>query len=50
MPLLEDQDYCTECGNTEIGVTTIDKWLAMYKSKYGHDYIVKVERKWPYWC
>lgn len=50
LPAMGDVDYCTECGNAETGITTIDKWLEMYKAKYGHDYIEKKERKWPYWC
>ena len=28
-------DYCAKCGNTDIGVTTIDKWEKMYFDKYG---------------
>lgn len=50
MPLLPDQDYCEECGATLIGQTDIETWKEKYRERYGHDYIVKIERKWPYWC
>ena len=50
MPFVPSQDYCEDCGAVDIGTTTIEEWKEMYKKKYGHDFIVKVERKWPYWC
>lgn len=28
-------DYCAKCGNTDIGVTTIDLWEELYEHKYG---------------
>ena len=50
MPFMKDQDYCGECGAVEVGEADIEEWKRMYKEKYGHDYIVKKELKWPYWC
>lgn len=47
---MKDQDYCGECGATDIGEAHIEEWKSMYKEKYGHDYIIKKELKWPYWC
>ena len=32
-------NYCDECGNTEIGETSIQEWEEMYKRKYGFDYL-----------
>lgn len=50
MPMMEDQCYCGECGTTDIGTTDIEEWKELYKKKYGHDFVVKKELKWPYWC
>jgi hypothetical protein len=50
MPIMESMDYCDDCGCVDIGQTDIDHWNEMYRAKYGHDYIIKKERKWPYWC
>lgn len=50
MPLIENQDYCAECGATDIAEADIEEWKKMYREKYGHDYIIKRELKWPYWC
>ncbi len=50
VPLMENLDYCGECGSTEIETTSIEEWKALYKEKYGRDFIVKRELKWPYWC
>lgn len=50
IPIIQNQDYCEDCGATDIGQTSIEEWNRMYKEKYGHDYIIKQERKWPYWC
>ena len=50
MPFKKDQDYCMECGTTDIGTTTIEEWTKMYKEKYGHDYVQKRVLNWPYWC
>lgn len=32
-------DYCRDCGGSDIGVTDIHGWEAMYRAKYGHDFI-----------
>ena len=50
MPHVKGQDYCAECGTTDIGNTDIEEWKEMYKKKYGHDFVQKRELKWPYWC
>jgi hypothetical protein len=31
--------YCEDCSNTDIGETTIDKWVQMYEDKYGFNYL-----------
>lgn len=38
---VEDQDYCDECGSTDIGITDINTWIKMYSERYGEDKIVK---------
>lgn len=50
LPMIGNQDYCEECGAIDIGTTEIDNWNKMYEAKYGHPYIIKKEKKWPYWC
>jgi hypothetical protein len=50
VPLVENVDYCGECGATDIGTATIEEWKALYKKKYGKDFVIKRELKWPYWC
>ena len=47
--MMEDQYYCGDCGNVEMGETQIEEWKALYKEKYGKDFIEKKELKWPYW-
>lgn len=49
MPFGMSKDYCDDCGATDIAETQIEEWKEMYRKKYGHDFIVKVEKKWPYW-
>lgn len=34
-------DFCDECGMTDIGVTTIDKWEKMYEERYGYKFLNK---------
>lgn len=50
MPFSKDICYCADCTNADIGTTSIEEWLEMYKKKYGHEHIEKRELKWPYWC
>lgn len=50
MPLVENQDYCGDCGSADIGTVDIEEWNRMYEEKYGHKHIVKRVLKWPYWC
>lgn len=50
MPFVDGKDYCDDCGAVDIECTDIESWKKMYRERYGHDYIIKVERKWPYWC
>ncbi len=47
--MMEDQYYCGDCGNVEMGEAQIEEWKALYKEKYGKDFIEKKELKWPYW-
>ena len=50
IPDLDGQDYCAECGTTDVGSANIEEWKKLYRKKYGRDYVVKRELKWPYWC
>ena len=50
MPHVKGQCYCGECGTTSIDSADIEEWKEMYRKKYGHDFVVKRELKWPYWC
>lgn len=47
---MDGQDYCAECGTTDVGSANIEEWKKLYRKKYGRDYVVKRELKWPYWC
>ena len=38
---IDNSEYCDDCGYTDIGETTIDKWEAMYMARYGHKYLDK---------
>lgn len=35
--------YCTSCGNSSIGRTTIDLWAESYRQKYGKDFLTDNE-------
>jgi len=48
-PNLPDRWYCGDCGTSETAEASFDEWKEMYRKRYGHDFIVKRERKWPYW-
>ena len=39
MPYLPDQDYCGDCGATDIGITDIETWKRYYRDKHGEDYV-----------
>lgn len=49
MPFVKNQDYCTECGTTDIESATIEEWKELYQKKYGHAFVEKKKLKWPYW-
>lgn len=36
---VDGQDYCDECGSTDIMVDSIEEWENIYIAKYGHKYI-----------
>lgn len=48
--MLDNQYCCGDCGTVTLGTASIEEWMELYKKKYGHDFIVKKEPKWPYWC
>ena len=50
VPFSKEQDYCAECGTTDIGCVGIKEWKKMYRKKYGKEFVEKKELKWPYWC
>ena len=39
IPIIEDSDYCEQCGSTDIGECLIEEWENMYKERYGHKYL-----------
>lgn len=39
--IMEDTDYCDDCGSTETAVTHIDVWTMLYENKYGEGKIFK---------
>lgn len=34
-----DLDYCKDCGSTDIDRVNIEEWRALYKERYGFDYL-----------
>lgn len=36
-----DLDYCDECGCTDTEQSHIEEWRALYKERYGFDYLTK---------
>lgn len=50
MPHVKGQDYCAECGATNLESADIEEWKKLYKKKYRHDFVQKRELKWPFWC
>lgn len=36
-----DLDHCDECGSTVINKAHIEEWRALYKQRYGFDYLDK---------
>lgn len=41
IPVIEDSDYCDDCGSTDIGECSVEEWETLYKNKYGHRYLDK---------
>lgn len=39
VPMLEDSDYCDECGSTNIEECHIDDWSRFYKNRFGYNYL-----------
>lgn len=39
IPVMEDSDYCDDCGSTDIGECSIKEWETLYKNRYGHKYL-----------
>lgn len=39
IPVVEDSDYCDDCGSTDTGKCLIQEWETLYKNKYGHKYL-----------
>ena len=36
-----DLDYCDECGCTDIEEANIEEWQALYRARYGFEYLTK---------
>lgn len=41
VPGLENGEFCDECNSTNVGQCSIEEWRAMYKAKYGFDFLEK---------
>jgi hypothetical protein len=41
IPVMQDSDYCDECGCTDIKEAKVEDWEKLYIEKYGHKYIEK---------
>ena len=39
VPSMSDSNYCDECGSTDIETCHINEWEALYKERYGHNYL-----------
>ena len=39
VPMIEDSDYCDDCGATDIGKCSIEEWESLYVERYGHKYL-----------
>ena len=39
--IMEDTDYCKDCGSTEMAVTHIDVWTLLYENRYGDGKVIK---------
>lgn len=37
--IMDDFDYCDECGSTNINNSNIEHWKELYKLKYGKTYL-----------
>ena len=37
--MMEDSDYCDECGSTNIEECSIEEWETLYKNRYGHRFL-----------
>ena len=49
IPDMPGHYYCGECGTSDTLESSIEEWQELYKRRYGRNFIVKKERKWPYW-
>lgn len=38
-----DGDVCMDCGCTETATTSIDHWVKLYESRYGHKFVSQVK-------
>lgn len=36
---MDDAAFCDDCSSTDIGECSIEEWRAMYKERYGFDYL-----------
>lgn len=38
--IFNSQDYCDDCGGTDILTTDIDTWKDLYKERYGEEFYI----------
>lgn len=44
-----DGCYCEQCGNTDIGETSIQQWQEMYKATYGESFLDYINPDYVNW-
>jgi len=42
--IIEDADYCDDCGNTHMAEATIQGWQHLYGNRYGEDKVIKLKK------
>lgn len=39
VPMMDDSDYCEDCGSTDVGSCSIGEWEAIYERRHGVRYL-----------
>lgn len=46
IPLLNNKDYCVECGSADVGQCSIEEWDQMYKKEYKKSFLRRNKRRY----